>query len=916
MATRAPSQHVSVEEIRLSPEAEKELSAACDLDIARRLLSAAPAHYVLLLIIVLSTPYYRDHPVLLTAFGIAIIVLTTTRMVLSALMPAHYSGNPQLWNTLIMAGIYVSGLLLSSFCFITLVYYQTQWTSMVLLVILSAVAAGSVSALTPKPRLLRHYLLILLLPVISWGIATGATESYAVSTFTSVFLAFLLLQSRAHCKTYRNDSTKSFLLKTQAETVQETKEQLEKFIQQSLDPIIISDDTGHLIRVNRAFLDMIGCTEEEVIGKTTYDVFSVPEVGTYECTTGEKVTIDETYFTTNIKKIEQLFEDGVISNWISYYMTRFRKVVPVSQNIIFLYNEQGERTGAFSIIRNITEQRKAELELIQAKEIAEKASQSKSNFLANMSHEIRTPMNGVIGFTDLLLETSLSNEQKEYAGTIKNSGEALLKLINDILDFSKIEAGRISFEAIDCDIEVLAYDICELIRPKLAPAVEILCRIGDTLPARVTCDPHRFRQVLLNLLGNAAKFTHAGEIELSLDVEEEQVDRIKIHSKIRDTGIGISADNLTKIFDVFEQADSSTTRTYGGTGLGLAISRKIASIMDGEVWAESTPGKGSTFHFTSWVKKAEQPHERKPLHISLAGKKILLTDSSSTDLEILTHALQAAGMEVAGFKRGEPALAAWEDALQSGNAFDIGVIDINMPDMSGYDLASKITALSEIHAPLLAFAYAVIGEAHKCRESGFNGFLPKPVNRRKLLQMMERLLAEATAAAPGREAGEEIKTQYSVQEDIKESISILLAEDNPVNQKLAVILLTKAGYRIDVADNGRVAVRKFQAEPDKYDIIFMDVQMPEMDGLAATRQIREWEIGLGTQDNEAVPATIPPATRNPQPVTRHIPIVAMTANAMKGDEEKCLEAGMNAYIAKPIKRDKIFEVLKKFVIDA
>jgi len=458
-----------------------------------------------------------------------------------------------------------------------------------------------------------------------------------------------------------------------------------------------------------------------------------------------------------------------------------------------------------------------------------------------------------------------------------------LSLINDILDFSKIEAGKVTLEELDFDIEVLAHDICELVRPRAgSKGVEILCRIGDDLPAKVTGDAYRVRQVLLNLMGNAAKFTERGEIELSLDIEGEEGDRILVHSRVRDTGIGIAAEKLGSIFELFEQADSATTRKYGGTGLGLSICRKIAHLMGGEVWAESGAGQGSTFHFTAWLRPAAGPQGCRVVPVALAGRKVLVTDDNQTNLSIVTQVLSSAGMRVAGFERGEEALQALRAAAGSGEPFDMCVLDIVMPDVSGYDLARRIRAELGARLPLLAFSSSVEKCARRCQEAGFNGYLPKPIERVKLLKMLERLLGEAGGVE--QEGGGRFVTQHVMREEAKYSVSILLAEDNPVNQKLATTLLRKAGYRVTLAGNGREAVELYAADPQRYDMILMDVQMPELSGLDATRQLRS----LGHAQ---------------------VPIIALTASAMQGDREECLAAGMNDYIAKPIKREAIFSLL-------
>lgn len=526
------------------------------------------------------------------------------------------------------------------------------------------------------------------------------------------------------------------------------------------------------------------------------------------------------------------------------------------------------------------------------RKVAEAANRFKSNFLACMSHEIRTPLNAIIGFNEMMLDTELNREQQDYVMTVLRSGDSLLTVINDILDFSKVESGQLSLEAIDFDPEVMAFDVCDLIQPRIADKpVEIVCRIGANVPSNVKGDPGRYKQVLINLMTNAAKFTEKGEIELTLNVEKEDEALITLHVAVRDTGIGISKDKQEMIFEAFHQAESSVTREFGGTGLGLAICKQLSQLMGGDILLESEPGKGSTFHFIAEMEKSDKKPSKFLKPVSLKGKKVLVVDDNAHNREILSHQLASLEMEVVALDKGSETIPTLSAAEEQATPFDLCILDIVMPDLSGIEVAKQIRRLNSpnAHLPLLAFTSSYSPRIKDFRELGFDGFLPKPVRKSKLIQILEQVLGvireSRTENEPPTQKG--IITQHSMADAAKHSTRILLVEDNSINQKLILRLLTKAGYQVKAVNNGIEAVKTFINASGQFDIIFMDVQMPVMDGKSATRAIRSQGFAK-------------------------IPIIAMTAQAMKGDREKCLEAGMNDYISKPIKREEVFAMVKKW----
>jgi len=562
-------------------------------------------------------------------------------------------------------------------------------------------------------------------------------------------------------------------------------------------------------------------------------------------------------------------------------------------------------------------------QLIAARREAELASISKSEFLANMSHEIRTPMNAVIGFSDILLETPLNHTQIDYANMIKNSGDALLSLINDILDFSKIEAGEMTFEETDFDPESLLYNVCDIIRPKIgSKPIELLCRVKKDVPGLVRGDPVRFQQVLTNLMDNAPKFTETGEIELSLALEDEEESRIKLHATIRDTGIGIRDESLRKVFEPFRQADGSTTRKYGGTGLGLSICKKLSNLMEGDVWAEANEtGTGSKFHFTAWFGKAKTKVPPQSVPVGFPGKKAMVVDDNHCSLGNLTRMLQSAGMVVVSLDKPKTVLPELEKTLIDNTPFSVCIIDIQMPEMDGYELARKIRESSATSKnggnlindiPLIAVSSEMTGNLKGFEKAGFDGFLRKPINKARFFQSIENILKNGKKHSLKPEKSKSQREQQKSPDPQKRenAVRVLIVEDNLVNQKLTKMMLTKAGYHVNIANNGKEAVEIYTENPNDYHMVLMDIQMPEMDGFEATEAIRQFETQHHTRNGQAEQEAI---TKNGDrsPVGR-VPIIAMTAHAMKGDREKCLEGGMDDYIAKPIKRQIVMEVLEKW----
>ena len=655
-------------------------------------------------------------------------------------------------------------------------------------------------------------------------------------------------------------------------------------VEQAAQGIAATDVNGNITFANATMAALHGYQPTELIGKHLKTLYAPGQVSSQEAFL--ELVRRNGHHTGEVMHVRK---DG----------TTFRAELKVS----LLKEGPSQPIGMVVFVLDVTQRKLAEVELKAAKELAEAASRSKSEFLANMSHEIRTPMNGVIGMTELVLDTTLTREQREYLEALKGSADSLLTLLNDILDISKIEAGRLELEPIEFSLRSSVSEILKTLAVRAhVKGLELIYHVEPDVPDSLVGDAGRLRQIVVNLVGNAIKFTERGEVSLHVKLEAQRDGDVRLLFDVCDTGIGIPADKQTRIFGAFFQADSSMTRKYGGTGLGLAISSQLVTMMDGRIWVESPSprhsllgGPGTVFHFSLRFElgSGQAPISSATLP-NLQNLPVLVADDNATNRNLLADMLKGWRMNLRFADGGRTALEMMKEAKSTRSPFGLVILDANMPGMDGFTIAEKIKEEPSLAGAtiMMLTSVGIRGDAARCNKLGVAAYLVKPITQSDLLDAIMRVLG--SSQAPHEHV--RLVTRHSLREEKRGAgLRILLAEDNPVNQMLAVRLLEKRGYSIQVADNGKRALDLLEkAAPGEFAMVLMDVQMPNMDGYEATAELRKREAQAG----------------------RHTPVIALTAHAMKGDRERCLAAGMDDYVSKPIHAKDLFAVIDRLTANA
>src|SRR5438067_3798168 len=733
-----------------------------------------------------------------------------------------------------------------------------------ILVVLAGIVAGATGALVGDRRSFRYLLVTVLAPLPVGILLLGHSRPHLLATLLIALFAWGMdrVQQRGY-RTFADRVRAAVLLESSTQELARQHAYLDALIASTPVAIAVLDNQRTVRSVNPAFVTLFGYSATEVTG-ASIDGLIVPESlrsesGDLEARAraGEIVRVE----------VERRRKDG---RHIQVRLSAAAVKAAAEGGLVALYEDISDRKAAEQAMR-------------AARDLAERVARARSAFLANMSHEIRTPMNAVLGFVELVLDTDLQVEQRRALELVRSSSEALLTILNDILDYSKIEAEHLELESIPFDLPKVVHATATLLAVRAREKhLELTVDVPPDVPHLVRGDPTRVRQVLMNLIGTAIKFTEWGEVDVSAAVAGHHGDRTSVRFRVRDTGIGISEPQLATIFDEFTQADASMTRRYGGTGLGLAISRRLVALMGGALTVTSEVGRGSEFSFTlpfpvEATAGAPAPGQR----ASLGGRRLLVVDDNETNRRILRDMLGAEGVAVHEAPRADAGLAALRRAATAGTPFDLAILDAQMPDQDGFELATVIRADAQlVRTRLLILTSAgQRGDGERCRQLGIQAYLTKPIARADLIEAVGTVLAGAATA----EGVAGLVTRHSIAES-RHTLRILLAEDNPVNQQVATAMLLKRGHQVNVVSNGREAVDAVAAE--RYDVVLMDIQMPEMDGFEATARIRALPQG-GT-----------------------LPIIALTAQALSGERERCLERGMTGYLAKPFKAHELFAVVE------
>src|SRR5438876_1107523 len=738
-----------------------------------------------------------------------------------------------------------------------------------ILVVLAGLVAGATGTLVGDRRSFLYLLLTVLSPLPIGILLQGHSRQHVMAIVLIAMFAWGMdrVHRRAH-RTFAERVRAAALLERSTQELARQHAYLDALIASTPVAIAVLDDQRVVRSVNPAFEGLFGYSAAEVVG-AGIDGLIVPEALRSESSEletrvrrGEVVRVE----------LERMRKDG---RRIQVRLSAAAVRAAADGALVALYEDISDRKAAEAAMR-------------EARDLAERGARARSAFLANMSHEIRPPMNAVLGFVELVLDTELGAEQRRALELVRTSSEALLTILNDILDYSKIEAEHLELESIPFDLPKVVHATATLLAVRAREKhLELTVDVPPDVPQMVRGDPTRLRQVLMNLIGNAIKFTEQGEVDVSASIIQRDADGAAVQFRVRDTGIGISEQQLGSIFQEFTQADASMTRRYGGTGLGLAISRRLVALMGGELAVTSEVGRGSEFSFALTFPLEAGAQATARAAVSLGGRRLLVVDDNETNRRIVRDMLGAEGMAVHEASRADAGLEALRRAARARTPYDLAILDAQMPDQDGFELATAVRADRALQATrlLILTSAGQRGDGERCRQLGIQAYLTKPIARADLVEAVGTVLA-GTASAPGEV---DLVTRHSIAES-RHALRILLAEDNPVNQQVATAMLLKRGHQVDVVNNGREAVDAVAREG--YDVVLMDIQMPGMDGFEATEKIRALSQG------------------------RTLPIIALTAHALSGERERCLARGMSGYLAKPFKAHDLFAAVEGRVAQA